>query len=222
MYKTPILEAIKKLNKEKHLTPEQELIRSFSEELLNYIPNWDIICSHKLYDDTTNLYDDMRRKLYFLSVRIKDVREKWDYSYRKMAAVCGKSHAFILSAEQNRLKRIPREIGTIASRIGVSVPYLIGLSESQEEIPNLIQAYFWENPDSMYNSIRTQAEELIGLKTLFSPIMIEPLPFSQTKDEIIKLMQRDTRLASAIVKLFRANPNKRRIYTTILEDLTKL
>ena len=222
MPKNRIVEVIDMLNEKESLTVKEQVILKFAEELEKYVPNWNAICKNKLYEETADTYEDMTKKIDSLKVRMKGLREAYGYTCRRMGEVCGRSYSYISLIENGKIKRMPKDIGLIADHLGTSVPYLIGLWDEPNLKPDLIQIFFWEYPHSAYREVRKDAEELIGTERLITPVFFGPLPVDKTIAEISSLIGKDARLATAIVKLFRADPSKRKAYTIILEKMVEL
>lgn len=223
MQNEKIILAIETLKKSENVLSDEEIaILNFLETLKNYIPNWDVICNRHIYKECKTPHDDLQKKIKILADRFKAIREKWNYSYREMGDVCGKSHGYIAKIEKQDIKSLPKDIHAIATHLSTSVPYLIGLYDEYEVMPNILEAYFWEHPDSVYITIREKAEKLLGLQKLIRPILVEPMPFEITTKKILNLVKKDVRLADLIVKLLEAKPAKRRIYTLMLEQLLQL
>ena len=182
-----------------------ELKNQFAKEISCYIPDWKRIITANQTNENLKYDEIIDRKVEIFRKRMHDMRKDRGLTQAQMAERLSCTKQYISKIEKN-INRIPVERLADINRIfGVPIPYLLGLTDSEEIIPKNEEIYFWENPKSKYSVIK---DDVIK-EPYINPMIFWGPPSETLADKVLEKIKDDYAILTLLDDILKSSKEKR-------------
>ena len=204
-----------------NITNRAELIDSFTEVLRDYNPDWVKIASINQHPKELSDEDARKKKVESFGRAIKEIRERRGLSMQQMGKRLSCTRQYVFKIETAGVSKLPIDkLERIAYTFGISPAFLIGLIDDETYMPDKIEYYFWENPDSEYLIIKDE----IGSKPLINPVAFFGTPKTRLVTRIHEELKKelDYDFVVALDRIMSSEPKKRNAAFNLIKIMSDM
>lgn len=206
------MDDFKNLNDEK-----TELIKKFQQEIHSYTPDWAKIIRTNQTDENLSIYEILDRKTEAFRKRMREMRVSRGMKQQDIAIRMGCSKQYISKIENN-ITNIPIErLEEISDIFGISIAYLIGLTDDEVHIPGVEEIYFWEYPQSKYEVIKSEVIE----KRLINPLQFVGSEKDKLEEKVLNNLKNHYDLLCLMDEILHYENEKKVKFIKIMRFLIK-
>lgn len=133
----------------------KQLILNFKQEIQSYTPDWKKIIHTNQSMEKISIEEILDRKVIIFRKRMCALRKSRGLTQAQMAERLSCSKQYVSKIEKS-IKNIPIKIlEDIHKCFAVPIAYLLGLIDDDICEPDIAEYYFWENPHSKYNIVKS-------------------------------------------------------------------
>ncbi len=197
---------------------EEELVQKFNQEIKYYKPDWKKIIYANQSDEELTLDEILDKKVEVFKKRMREMRKSRGLTQEMVAKMLNCSKQYI-SKMENSIINIPiKELGDIERFFDVPIAYLIGLTDNELDVPDDTECYFWENPNSQYNIIKSK----VVTKRLINPFESWGTPPETIEKRVFNEIKDHYDILTLIDDIMRCSKEKRERLILIMKYLNKI